>query len=154
FFEAEVGIRAGNVTGVQTCALPIARDPAGGDRGRRRDDDRPLAGCGGDRTPPGRCTGPDTSGRTVGRGGVRDDVNTEDASGDNRIEQIHEALSGVMDPEIHRPITELGMVDEVTIDAEGTARVRVLLTIEGCPMRDRIEREAAEAAATVPGLSR
>src|SRR5690625_7681558 len=46
------------------------------------------------------------------------------------------------------------MVDEVTIDAEGTARVRVLLTIEGCPMRDRIEREAAEAAATVPGLSR
>ena len=81
-------------------------------------------------------------------------MNTEHAPGDDRIERIHEALSGVMDPEIHRPITELGMVDEVTIDAEGTARVRVLLTIEGCPMRDRIERETAEAAATVPGLSR
>src|SRR5699024_12398392 len=30
----------------------------------------------------------------------------------------------------------------------------VLLTIEGCPMRGRIERDTAEATATVPGLSR
>src|SRR5699024_11411436 len=98
---------------------------SGGDRDRRTYEDRPLAGCGVDSTPPGRCTGPDTSGRTVGRGGGRDDVNTEDASGDNRIEQIHEALSGVMDPEIHRPITELGMGGEVTIEAGGTAPRRV-----------------------------
>nr|WP_184326622.1 P-loop NTPase [Brachybacterium aquaticum] len=67
---------------------------------------------------------------------------------------MHEALAGVIDPEIHRPITELGMVDSVSVDAEGTARVQVLVTIEGCPMRDRIERDTAEAAATVPGLSR
>lgn len=73
---------------------------------------------------------------------------------DPRIGRIHEALSGVMDPEIHRPITELGMVDQVTIDADDVARVQVLVTIEGCPMRDRIEREAAEATATVAGLSR
>ncbi|WP_420897510.1 P-loop NTPase [Brachybacterium saurashtrense] len=59
-----------------------------------------------------------------------------------------------MDPEIHRPLTELGMVDSVEVDADGTARVQVLVTIEGCPMRDRIERETAEATATVPGLSR
>ncbi|MGY5763766.1 Mrp/NBP35 family ATP-binding protein [Brachybacterium sp. DNPG3] len=59
-----------------------------------------------------------------------------------------------MDPEIHRPITELGMVDEIVIDEDATARVRVLVTIEGCPMRDRIERDTAEATATVPGLSR
>lgn len=80
-------------------------------------------------------------------------MNTQHAP-DDRIERIYEALSGVMDPEIHRPITELGMVDEVTIDEDGTARVQVLVTIEGCPMRDRIERETAEATATVPGLSR
>lgn len=73
---------------------------------------------------------------------------------DPRIERIHEALNGVMDPEIHRPITELGMVDEVTIDDDDIARVHVLVTIEGCPMRDRIEQETAEATATVPGLSR
>ncbi|MGO2313071.1 MAG: Mrp/NBP35 family ATP-binding protein [Brachybacterium tyrofermentans] len=73
---------------------------------------------------------------------------------DDRVAQIHEALAGVIDPEIHRPITELGMVDSVTVDDEGIARVQVLLTIEGCPMRDRIERDTAEATATVPGLSR
>lgn len=73
---------------------------------------------------------------------------------DDRVARIHDALSGVMDPEIHRPLTELGMVDSVEVDADGTARVQVLVTIEGCPMRDRIERETAEATATVPGLSR
>src|SRR5699024_11321173 len=31
FFQAEDGIRARNVTGVQTCALPICLDPLGGD---------------------------------------------------------------------------------------------------------------------------
>lgn len=73
---------------------------------------------------------------------------------DDRVQRIHEALTGVIDPEIHRPITELGMVDSVSVDAEGTARVAILVTIEGCPMRDQIERSTAEAAATVPGLGR
>ncbi|MEE1618754.1 Mrp/NBP35 family ATP-binding protein [Brachybacterium sp. J153] len=81
-------------------------------------------------------------------------TSTEHADVDPRVAQIHEALTGVIDPEIHRPITELGMVDEVTVDAEGVARVEVLVTIEGCPMRDRIERDTAEATATVPGLTR
>lgn len=79
---------------------------------------------------------------------------TDSVPADDRVAQIHEALAGVIDPEIHRPITELGMVDSVTVDDEGIARVQVLLTIEGCPMRDRIERDTAEATATVPGLSR
>ncbi|WP_259559006.1 Mrp/NBP35 family ATP-binding protein [Brachybacterium sillae] len=69
------------------------------------------------------------------------------------VAAIHDALAGVIDPEIRRPITELGMVDEVTVDPQGRALIRVLTTIEACPMRDRIEQEAAEAAATVPGLS-
>jgi len=73
---------------------------------------------------------------------------------DERVASIHEALNGVIDPEIHRPITELGMVGSVDVDAEGIARVHVLVTIEGCPMRDRIERDTAEATATVPGLTR
>ena len=73
---------------------------------------------------------------------------------DDRVARIHEALTAVIDPDIHKPITELGMVDEVSVDEDGTARVRVLLTIEGCPMRGRIERDTAEATATVPGLNR
>lgn len=81
-------------------------------------------------------------------------MTTPHSPSDDRVRQIREALGGVMDPEIHQPITDLGMVDDISVDAEGVARVQVLVTIEGCPMRDRIERETAEAAATVPGLSR
>jgi ATP-binding protein involved in chromosome partitioning len=78
----------------------------------------------------------------------------QQSGADERVDRIHEALTGVIDPEIHRPITELGMVGSVDVDEDGTARVHVLVTIEGCPMRDRIERDTAEATATVPGLSR
>ncbi|EWS80694.1 P-loop NTPase [Brachybacterium phenoliresistens] len=74
-------------------------------------------------------------------------------SDDPRVARILEALDGVMDPEIHRPITELGMVGDVSVDDEGAALVHVLVTIEACPMRDRIEQQTAEAAATVPGLT-
>ncbi|MBK0330470.1 Mrp/NBP35 family ATP-binding protein [Brachybacterium sp. MASK1Z-5] len=72
---------------------------------------------------------------------------------DPRIARIHEALEAVIDPEIGRPITELDMVDSVTIDAAGTAEVTILVTIAACPMRDRLERSTAEATATVPGLA-
>lgn len=68
-------------------------------------------------------------------------------------EQILAALARVEDPEIRKPITELGMVDSVDVDDAGVARIGILLTIEGCPMRGRIERDVAEAAATVPGLT-
>ena len=49
------------------------------------------------------------------------------------------ALAGVNDPEIHRPITELGMVDSVAIDPAGIAHLRVLLTIAGCPLSATID---------------
>ncbi|MDQ1734309.1 MAG: ATP-binding protein involved in chromosome partitioning, partial [Pseudonocardiales bacterium] len=42
-------------------------------------------------------------------------------------------LEGVNDPEIRRPITELGMVDSVAVDSLGGASVKVLLTVAGCP---------------------
>jgi len=63
-------------------------------------------------------------------------------------EQIREALAGVDDPEIKRPITELGMVDTITIeDTEIT--VRILLTVSGCPLKDTLTRDVTAAVATV-----
>ena len=56
-------------------------------------------------------------------------------------DQIDAALATVNDPEIKRPITDLGMVDSVEIDADGTIRVRVLLTVAGCPLKDTITRD-------------
>ena len=60
-------------------------------------------------------------------------------------EQIDAALATVNDPEIKRPITDLGMVDSVEIDADGTVRVRVLLTVAGCPLKDTITRDVTAA---------
>ena len=53
-------------------------------------------------------------------------------------EAVHAALAGVDDPEIHKPITELGMVKGVTVGPDGIAHVGVFLTVAGCPMRETI----------------
>jgi ATP-binding protein involved in chromosome partitioning len=69
------------------------------------------------------------------------------------IDSVQSALSTVNDPEIKRPITELGMVRAVDVDDSGTARVEVLLTVAGCPMRDTITRDVTAAVNTVDGIS-
>lgn len=63
-------------------------------------------------------------------------------------DQITEALSTVNDPEIKRPITELGMVDTVTI-GETEIVVRLLLTVAGCPLKDTLTRDVTAAVAKV-----
>ncbi len=66
-------------------------------------------------------------------------------------EDVRRAVSAVVDPELRRPIGELDMVREVTVDGD-TARVAIALTIVGCPAADRIEREVRDAAASVAGI--
>ena len=67
-------------------------------------------------------------------------------------EQVMQALATVNDPDVGRPITELGMVADVAIDG-GTVNVHVLLTVPGCPMRDRIEREVTAAVSPLEGVT-
>src|ERR1700684_932917 len=69
-------------------------------------------------------------------------------------EQVTQALAGVNDPEIHRPITELGMVKNVAVAADGTVRVDVWLTVAGCPLRATITREVTAAVSKLDGVSR
>src|SRR5499427_1743655 len=70
------------------------------------------------------------------------------------IDQVTGALAGVNDPEIHRPITELGMVKNVDVAADGTVRVDVWLTVAGCPLRETITREVTAAVSKLDGVSR
>ncbi|HEX2904773.1 MAG TPA: Mrp/NBP35 family ATP-binding protein [Jatrophihabitans sp.] len=65
---------------------------------------------------------------------------------------VRTALSRVEDPEIRRPITELGMVDRLEVTADGVADVRVLLTVAGCPMRERLTTDVTAAVSAVPGV--
>ncbi|HET9647465.1 MAG TPA: Mrp/NBP35 family ATP-binding protein [Microlunatus sp.] len=66
---------------------------------------------------------------------------------------VRRALSTVKDPEIRRPITDLGMVDSVTLAADGLATVRVLLTVAGCPLKDTLRRDVTAAVGAVAGVS-
>jgi len=70
------------------------------------------------------------------------------------IDQVTHALAGVSDPEIHRPITELGMVKNVDIAADGTVRVDVWLTVAGCPLRGKITGDVTAAVSKLDGVSR
>jgi ATP-binding protein involved in chromosome partitioning len=69
------------------------------------------------------------------------------------LEQINAALATVNDPEIRRPITDLGMVESVDVAADGTVAVRVLLTVSGCPLKDTITRDVNAAVGKVAGVT-
>jgi ATP-binding protein involved in chromosome partitioning len=68
-------------------------------------------------------------------------------------EAVNAALATVIDPELRRPITELGMVESVSVDDAGRASLVVLLTISGCPLRDTITADATKAMLAVPGVA-
>jgi ATP-binding protein involved in chromosome partitioning len=59
----------------------------------------------------------------------------------------------VIDPEIRKPITELDMVGDVSVDAAGSATVGIKLTIVGCPAADTIERDVRAAVLSAPGVT-
>jgi ATP-binding protein involved in chromosome partitioning len=64
-----------------------------------------------------------------------------------------QALSTVIDPEIRKPVTELGMVERVAVDEAGAVSVTILLTVSGCPMKDTLTRDTTAALAKVPGVT-
>ncbi len=68
-------------------------------------------------------------------------------------EQVRAALRNVMDPQIGRPIEDIGMLKSIEIDG-GTVRVHVLLTIEGCPLKDRITTDVTAAVQPLGGVER
>src|SRR5690349_23926552 len=75
------------------------------------------------------------------------------SAGNGTVEQaVHAALATVEDPEIHRPITELGMVKSVVV-VDGVADVGVYLTVAGCPMRETIAARVTDAVSRVPGIT-
>ncbi|MFJ6079518.1 Mrp/NBP35 family ATP-binding protein [Pseudarthrobacter sp. NPDC092419] len=68
-------------------------------------------------------------------------------------EAVQAALATVIDPELRKPITELGMVDSVSVSADGRVSLAVLLTIAGCPLKDTITADAGKALSAVPGVT-
>lgn len=69
------------------------------------------------------------------------------------VEDVRKALAGVQDPEIRRPITEIGMVKDVEVGADGAVVVGIFLTVAGCPMRDKITKDVTAAVSALDGVA-
>ncbi|MGB7447702.1 MAG: Mrp/NBP35 family ATP-binding protein [Ornithinimicrobium sp.] len=69
------------------------------------------------------------------------------------LDALHAALAKVNDPEIRKPITELGMVESVDIHDSGNVETTILLTVPGCPMKETITREVTQALRAVDGVA-
>ncbi len=69
------------------------------------------------------------------------------------VEDVRKALAGVQDPEIRRPITEIGMVKDVEVGSDGAVVVGIFLTVAGCPMRDKITKDVTAAVSELDGVS-
>src|SRR5690242_8540124 len=66
---------------------------------------------------------------------------------------VQAALATVTDPEINRPITEIGMVKSVEIAGNGEVSVGVYLTTAACPLRGEITGRVTKAVSAVPGVT-
>jgi ATP-binding protein involved in chromosome partitioning len=65
---------------------------------------------------------------------------------------VHNALRGVIDPELHDNLVDLGMIRGVDIADGGDVTVHVALTIAGCPLRTQIRKDVEGRVGAVPGV--
>ena len=68
-------------------------------------------------------------------------------------EKIVEALRTVYDPEIPVNIYELGLIYDVSVDADGKAAIRMTLTSPACPAAEMLPPEVETKARGVPGVT-
>ncbi|MGI8697700.1 MAG: Mrp/NBP35 family ATP-binding protein [Mycobacteriales bacterium] len=69
------------------------------------------------------------------------------------VEAVTAALATVSDPEINRPITELGMVKSVVVAPDGRVAVAIFLTVAACPLRDKITADVTAAVRRLEGVT-
>ena len=70
-----------------------------------------------------------------------------------QIDAITAALSRVLDPEIGKPITDLGMLGAIDVDGAGGVSVTVLLTVAACPLKDKLTQDVTAAVAPLEGVT-
>jgi ATP-binding protein involved in chromosome partitioning len=67
-------------------------------------------------------------------------------------DHVRSVLAGVLDPELHASIVDLGMVRDITVDPAGAVVVKVALTTAACPLRGQIANDVQSKIAGVPGV--
>jgi ATP-binding protein involved in chromosome partitioning len=67
-------------------------------------------------------------------------------------EAVLAALSKVQEPELHKDLVTLNMVRDIRI-TDDKVSFTIVLTTPACPLRNRIESEARQAVAAIPGVA-
>ncbi|MDQ1519917.1 MAG: ATP-binding protein involved in chromosome partitioning [Actinomycetota bacterium] len=68
-------------------------------------------------------------------------------------DDVRGVLAGVLDPELHASIVDLGMVKDIHVLPDGVVRVKVALTTAGCPLRGQISTDVKSKVRGLPGVS-
>lgn len=68
-------------------------------------------------------------------------------------EAIEAALERVIDPEIRRPVTQLGMVRSIDIADDGAVTIGLNLTVAGCPLKDTLTADTQREVGAVAGVT-
>jgi len=61
------------------------------------------------------------------------------------------ALSTVQDPDLHRDLVSLGMIEKLSVDNDAVS-FTVVLTTPACPLKGKIESDCRRAVSAVPGV--
>lgn len=66
-------------------------------------------------------------------------------------DQVRQALSKVMDPDLHQDIVSLGMISEIKVDGSKVS-FKLTLTTPACPVKEKIEQDCRDAVGAIPGV--
>ena len=67
---------------------------------------------------------------------------------------IEAALAGVKDPELHEPITELGLIYGVEEESSGVFKIRMTMTTPACPYAAELIEQVLKAVQSVEGVTK
>ena len=67
-------------------------------------------------------------------------------------QSVMHVLSGIEDPELKKPLTDLGMVKYVKIDS-GKVTVGITLTVPGCPLKEKISQDVKDGVGLIEGVT-
>ena len=68
-----------------------------------------------------------------------------------RNEDVLKALATVEDPDLHRDLVTLGMIEDVTI-SDGRVSFTLVLTTAACPLKGEIEAQCRAAVSALPAV--
>ena len=67
------------------------------------------------------------------------------------VDEVQEALTNVIDPELGLDFVELGLIYDIAIDA-GTVHVTFTLTAPGCPIGPEVSEQIEEFVSELDGV--